>query len=319
MNNNNNNTTNQINRIIPLFNNPILMKKKFESTQNNNFKLKVNSALTDSNKNNKISFEKIIKLYTKGLKIYNTNLMQNLIPKSETLTLSSKTGLIANLKNDDQYKINLIYNNYLYLINRYFPFYIFFNSIFKTGLFLPTQIFKPQFLALKYKVTLIQGESASLAPSKTDLNKDNLKNIFFGSAFKSVGETSSNLELDKIRTKIKKLFRPSTIQLSNVKLGLEQNKQIKIIADNNFLSLLEDINSNKAIKTNLAPIATTPQQSARRGLGLGVFSSKGLQDKVIVNKLLQKGDSLLNELNSLIIKKNNLIKTSKLENLINLE
>jgi len=63
--------------------------------------------------------------------------------------INTKTELIEEIKNKNN--IEKLFKNYFFLLNKYFLLHIYYNSFFQLGLFLPKQIFKPQFYTIKHK------------------------------------------------------------------------------------------------------------------------------------------------------------------------
>ena len=117
----------------------------------------------------------------------------NAIESSKTIPVT-KIELIEEIKEENN--INKVYNNYLFLINKYLPYLVYYNSFFKLGLFLPSQVFKPQFYSLKYKniftslnsspafnlresSTFIGNNSIS-SPKIPFISRPGLKDIFIG-------------------------------------------------------------------------------------------------------------------------------------------
>lgn len=129
---------NKINKkMIPLFSNPVLKK---EHSINNFYNKTVNSNL-NKEINKVISLNSILNIYLRGLNLYNLS-FNNFLNKEN----NNKLKLIKILKYDEYNKLNIIYNNYLYLLNRYLPIFKFRSLIYKLGLFAPKRILKYNYL-----------------------------------------------------------------------------------------------------------------------------------------------------------------------------
>ena len=119
----------KLNKMIPLFSTAVLklQKEKINKIQNKELTYKVNT------------LNNILSIYLRGLNLYNlsfNNFLQN----------NNKLKLIRELKYDEYNKLNIIYNNYLYLLNRYLPIFKFRSLIYNLGLFAPKRILKYNYL-----------------------------------------------------------------------------------------------------------------------------------------------------------------------------
>jgi hypothetical protein len=355
-----NNKNNQLkieNKIIPLFNVPITMKQNFDiktnkynTTENLSSEAFLNSTVALNGKGevqiktleDKVNGDKnMVNLYSKVLKIYNTNLIQSVSSNKANLLLAqggdTRLNLIKNIKKDNNYEINSIYKNYLYLINRYLPYYIFYNSFFKLGLFLPSQVFKPQFYSLKYKniftslnsspafnlresSTFIGNNSIS-SPKIPFISRPGLKDIF-------IGDLASLYYGEKRQNFVKNFFSPlsnlssNTLEIIGEKINGKSltNSSVfnkNLLVDNNFLPLTQfksDITENNYLSDK--KVSSTPQ-GASEGVKNTLISNIWQEEEVniLVNKLIEKGESLNKELNTLILEKKNRINKIKLNNL----
>lgn len=156
-NNNNNNLIKNKNlqikiekKIIPLFSNPIELKKiKLREKKTYKFNI-INSAFSpvsliqegwagrDKSLNNKIiNNNEILSIFLRGINLYNLTFLNYLKKENNT-----KLKLIRKLKYNEYNKLNIIYNNYLYLLNRYLPLLKFKSLIYKLELFSPKRILK---------------------------------------------------------------------------------------------------------------------------------------------------------------------------------
>lgn len=122
-------------RILPLFKNPINLKKIKDQNKNNinlniiNYKKDINLKL--------ISFKEIINILLKGINLYNDKL-------NNYLKYNNKKELILQIKNNEIYKINNKIANYFYIVNRFFPFFKK-NSLLRNRLlFSPKQFYRIQ-------------------------------------------------------------------------------------------------------------------------------------------------------------------------------
>jgi hypothetical protein len=153
----NNNKLWNNNKIIPFFNVHLTLKKLFDGNPK--------EKTTTVNKNRIARLES----YLKDLKIYSSSSSSLLKINLSLSFLTKKTPFFFNthnLKKEESLrmfynKINKFYKNYIYIINKILPFYtfyIYYNSFFKLGLFLPTQLFKPQYFSYKYQNDLFIQE-----------------------------------------------------------------------------------------------------------------------------------------------------------------
>src|ERR1700733_7403077 len=120
-------------RKLPLFKTPIILKKLNDESKNNinliNYKKDLNLKI--------ISFKEIVKIFLKGIKLYNENL-------NKYLKSNNKKELILQLKNDEIYKINNKIANYFYIVKRFFPFFERNSLLQNPSLFSPKQFYKIQ-------------------------------------------------------------------------------------------------------------------------------------------------------------------------------
>lgn len=181
MNNNkfssSNNKYNIINKIIPLFNVPITMKKRFELNKKTESKININ-------KNTKKSLNQAITTMTKNLNKYTYKLSTYLISLINKLNINNNTlinkGLINNtlyvqnikaieiIKENYNYKINNNYKNFIYLTKIHLPKILYINSLFKLGIFV-------QLSNLKTKKILTSFYFSSLGKRKKVGLKKNKK------------------------------------------------------------------------------------------------------------------------------------------------
>lgn len=124
-------------RKLPLFKTPIILKKLNDESKNNinlsNYKKKLNLKIKI------INLKEIVKVFLKGIKLYNDNLNKYLKNKNK-----NKKDLILQLKNDEIYKINKKIANYFYIVNRLFPFFEKKSLLFNPFLFSPKRFFRIQ-------------------------------------------------------------------------------------------------------------------------------------------------------------------------------
>lgn len=199
MNNNkfSNNKYNINNKIIPLFNVPLTMKKRFELNSNTNLELNkkteskeanlINSqeeggsfgqiANININRSTQKNLNKTINSITTVLNKYTYKLSAYFIEQLTNLSISSKTSvskaLINNtlyvqnikaieiIKDNYNYKLNNEYKNFVYLTKIHLPKILYTNSLFKLGIFLPLYFLKPQILLKKYKKYFVANELPS--------------------------------------------------------------------------------------------------------------------------------------------------------------
>lgn len=338
MNNNNNNFSNNKynidNRIIPLFNVPITMKKIFEgvSASNNytdlNKQTEAQSAIlqtvnTQTNTKGNINRE-MINLYSKALNKYNSGLEESNI---STLKLN-KINLIEEIKEESN-NINSIYKNYLYLINRYLPYYVYYNSFFKLGLFLPEQLFKPQFYTYKYKglnfyfnilpgvnlreYTKIFNKGFRNLIKLPFIKKNSLRRIIKGkisllllsSSITNSNKTSASTKTINRINLIEKYFTLNTDVKDNCN-NIIKKRNRKLLVDNNFLPV-------KSNRTSLIVEETAIIKNTCNNKIFLIWQDKEV--KILLNNIIEKGDSLIKQLNSLIIEKQSFINNNKVNNL----
>lgn len=133
-------------KIIPLFSSPIELKQiKLRKKSTYKFNI-INPAFPfgdgDKNLNNKmINLNEILSIFLRGINLYNLTLNNYLKKENNT-----KLKLIRELKYDEYNKLNIIYNNYLYLFNRYLPLLRFRSLIYKLELFTPKRLLKYNYL-----------------------------------------------------------------------------------------------------------------------------------------------------------------------------
>ena len=307
------------NRIIPLFNVPITMKNNFEVKTNKYLDLNKQTDTTGAILRTAINNNRdMVNLYSKALEKYNSNISKIEESKEEAL---NKLYLIGEIKEDSN-NINSIYKNYLYLINRYLPYYIYHNSFFKLGLFLPGQVFKPQFYSYKYENQyfplnlLPEGNLRQYSKkfkrgfktfSKSPFfRKNSLKKIIKGNLallFFSAAKAKAQKNILK-RNLIAKYFTLNTnvINAINIRKKVRRNRD-KVIVDNNLLPLKPYSASNKEIIINQGAASALFKNSNNKVFL--IWHDKEV--KILLNNIIKKGDSLINELNSLIIEKQNII------------
>jgi Mitochondrial ribosomal protein (VAR1) len=142
-------------KIIPLFSSPIELKQ-IKLRQKNIYKFnfinpsfpfggkkgKEGGVFENKNLNNKvINLNEILSIFLRGVNLYNLTL-NNYLKKEN----NNKLKLIRELKFDEYNKLNIIYNNYLYLLNRYLPLLRFRSLIYKLELFTPKRLLKYNYL-----------------------------------------------------------------------------------------------------------------------------------------------------------------------------
>jgi hypothetical protein len=129
-------------KIIPLFSSPIELKQN-KLRQKSTYKFNIiNPAFGDKSLSYKvISLNEILSIFLRGINLYNLTLNNYLKKENNT-----KLKLIRELKHDEYNKLNIIYNNYLYLLNRYLPLLKFRSLIYKLELFAPKRLLKYNYL-----------------------------------------------------------------------------------------------------------------------------------------------------------------------------
>jgi hypothetical protein len=140
----NNNKNNLINRqylinkkIIPLFSSPVQLKQN-KLRQQNKFDISIINPTNNLSK--VINLNDILNIFYRGINEYNLTLNNFLLENN------NKLKLIRKLKFDEYNKLNIIYNNYLYLLNRYLPILKFRSLIYKLELFADKRILKYNYL-----------------------------------------------------------------------------------------------------------------------------------------------------------------------------
>jgi len=334
------------NRIIPLFNVPITMKNIFEVKTNKyidlNKQTEAKGAILRTANNNK----EICNLYSKALDKYNSNISVGALAQAggrkleeSNLEVLNKINLIGEIKEESN-NINSIYNNYLNLIDRYLPYFVYYNSFFKLGLFLPRQLFKPQFYTYKYKGNyfpmnllpesnlrqLIKKfrrgiKTLSKTPfiRKTALKKiikGNLALIYLSSAMKTA---TAQKKINRINL-IEKYFKLSTnVKINNTSKVSVKKSRKGLMIDNNILpikplsiKLKKEIIKNQPFSLEVSSLIENTNKKV-------IFIWQDKEVKNLLNNIIKKGDSLINELNSLILEKQNMINNNKVNNLFSLE
>lgn len=125
----------KIKKIIPLFSIPVHLKE-IKNREQNKFNIKLINQ-TNNLTSKVINLNEILSIFYRVINLYNLNL-NNFLKKEN----NNKLKLIRELKYDEYNKLNIIYNNYLYLLNRYLPIFKFRTLIYKLGLFAPKRILK---------------------------------------------------------------------------------------------------------------------------------------------------------------------------------
>jgi len=341
----NNNYNIDNNKIIPLFNVPITMKKNFEIKSNKNIDLNKHTEAKGAILRTANNTE-MVNLYSKALEKYNSNI--NNIENSNVEAFN-KINLIEEIVEDSN-NINTIYKNYLFLINRYLPYYVYYNSFFKLGLFLPRLLFKPQFYSYKYKGVYfhlnilpegnfrqyfrkIHKNYRSFTRYITNtpfIKKNSLRRIIKGnlaSLLLSYNRQTNQKKINR-RNLIENYFTLNTNVSNSLDLGLEKinkasavkkSKKImkkSLFVDNNILpvqpmqiSLINEIKQRQPEASSLLESSNTIKKVSL------IWHGKEVNN--LLNNIIEKGDSLINELNSLILEKQNLINNNKVNNLFN--
>ena len=125
----------KIKKIIPLFSTPVHLKE-IKNREQNKFNIKLINQ-TNNLTSKVINLNEILSIFYRVINLYSLNL-NNFLKKEN----NNKLKLIRELKYDEYNKLNIIYNNYLYLLNRYLPIFKFRTLIYKLGLFAPKRILK---------------------------------------------------------------------------------------------------------------------------------------------------------------------------------
>ena len=194
-------------KIIPLFSTPLQLKQ---------IKLKKNKL-----SNKIININEILNIYLRGINIYN-NTLNNL------LINNNKLKLIRELKYDEYNKLNIVYNNYLYILNRYLPIFKFISLKKKLQLFVIGKNIKKRILIynniFKYTYRL---RSLYLRNNKYKYIK--------------------NINIKYIRMVSKLLYKGDILYLYIVSLI---NKKKSIINNYKLNNLLEPVNSLILLQIN---------------------------------------------------------------------
>jgi hypothetical protein len=246
MNSNKNNLNNLLNnklnkKMIPLFSTPIQLKQEDRRSNFNNI-ITNNKEITYK----VITLNEILKIYLRGLNLYNLS-FNNFLSKEN----NNKLKLIRLLKYDEYNKLNIIYNNYLYLLNRYLPIFKFRSLIYKLGLFAPKRILKYNYL---YTYTF---RLRSLHLNKTF----KYNNLFINKKINNINirmvskllEKGINLYLEIIslinkkkliinNNKLNNLFNPVYNLINKISKNYIYNKNLNLNKENNYDLLLNKNN-----------------------------------------------------------------------------
>jgi len=229
-------------KIIPLFNNPIELKQ-IKLRQKNTYKFNIlnpafhpsssqGSILCLDKKLKIISLNEILSIFLRGINLY-TLTLNNYLKKE------SKLKLIRELKYDEYNKLNIIYNNYLYLLNRYLPLLRFRSLIYKLELFAPKRL-------LKYNSLYLLNTNIFLKKKNFFLLNNKKKNIKISRTIKKILEKGLILSLE-----MNKLINKKTTIIKNFKLNNLFSPINNFIFDIiNKKSLLEELKLKKDKKNN---------------------------------------------------------------------
>src|ERR1700724_3248108 len=231
-------------KIIPLFNNPIELKQ-IKLRQKNTYKFNIlnpafhpsssqGSILCLDKKLKIISLNEILSIFLRGINLY-TLTLNNYLKKE------SKLKLIRELKYDEYNKLNIIYNNYLYLLNRYLPLLRFRSLIYKLELFAPKRL-------LKYNSLYLLNTNIFLKKKNFFLLNNKKKNIKIIKKKKIINKKTTIIK----NFKLNNLFSPINnfiFDIINKKSLLEELK-LKKDKKNNYDNLL-NLN-NKKISLDLS-------------------------------------------------------------------
>ena len=268
-------------KIIPLFNSPIELKQ-IKLKQINTYKFNIiNPALPsdgDKTLNNKvISLNEILSIFLRGINLYNLTLNNYLKNSVENKT---KLKLIREFKFDEYNKLNIIYNNYLYLLNRYLPLLRFRTLIYKLELFAPKRLLKYNYLyTYNYRLKNLHLNKyfEYFKENKNLSRKNQIKNINIRMVRKILKKglilsLEMNILINKKKTiinnfKLNNLFSSINnfiIDIINKKSLLEELK-VKKDKKNNYDNLLNlnnkkinlDLSFNKINKNNEIKIRNT--------------------------------------------------------------
>jgi hypothetical protein len=226
----------QLNKqIIPLFNNPIKLKQ-LKLRQENKFDLSIIN--NTENLNKVINLSDILNIFLRGLNLYNLTL--NKFLKKEN---NNKLKLIRELKYDEYKKLNIIYNNYLYLLNRYLPILKIRSLIYSLELFAPKRILKYNYMytyTFRLRSLFLNKNFNNVINNTKEVNQINLRML---SKILEKGEIL-NLELNQMINKKKNII--NNYKLNNLFLPIN-NFIVNMI---NKKSLLEELKLKKEKKNN---------------------------------------------------------------------
>ena len=228
-------------KIIPLFSNPIELKE-IKLRQKSTYKFNIiNPTFGDKSLNNKvISLNEILSIFLRGINLYNLTLNNYLNKENNT-----KLKLIRELKYDEYNKLNIIYNNYLYLLNRYLPLLRFRSLIYKLELFAPKRLLK-----YNYLYTYIYR----LKSLHLNKNFEYLKRKFINKKVKNINIRMVNKILEKgliLSLEMNTLINKKKTIINNFKLNNLFSPVNNFIIDIiNKKSLLEELKLKKDKKNN---------------------------------------------------------------------
>jgi len=127
-------------RMIPLFKTPIILKILSDEKKNKYTRKMIKQRQKIGLK--KFTVKGLFRIFVKALKLYTYGLKNSAIKYSYLF-------LILELNQYKKYnkilKLNSAISNYLYIMNKYFPFFNLRSLIFRFSLFLPKQLFKVHF------------------------------------------------------------------------------------------------------------------------------------------------------------------------------
>lgn len=226
-------------KIIPLFSTPLQLKQK-NLRQQNKFDINIINPQKNKNLTNKvIDLNLILSIFYRGINLYNLTL-NNFLNKEN----NNKLKLIRELKYDEYNKLNIIYNNYLYLLNRYLPILQFRSLIYKLELFAPKRILKYNYLyTYTFRLRSLHLNKKYKYLSKFINKKVNNINIRMVSKLLEKGDI---LYLDIISLINKKKIIINNYKLNN--LFLPVNNLINNIINKKYL--LEEIKEKEEKKNN---------------------------------------------------------------------
>lgn len=284
-------------KIIPLFSSPIELKQ-IKLRKNSTYKFNIlNPVFGDKSLSYKvISLNEILSIFLRGIDLYNLTL-NNYLKKEN----NSKLKLIRELKYDEYNKLNIIYNNYLYLLNRYLPLLRIRSLIYKLELFAPKRLLKYNYLyTYTYRLkSLHLNKNFEFLKRRKFINKK-IKNINIRMINKILEKglilsLEMNTLINKKKTiinnfKLNNLFSSINnfiIDIINKKYLLEELK-IKKDKINNYDNLLNlnykkinlDLSFNKINKNNEIKIINTRKSI----LNYSNFSSnEAFGDNILLN------------------------------------